>query len=100
MLLCFLPETLSALGPLVLFEHDFTDEGHSESSTPLIFLDHILVPQLFMASPDNPHIPDIKIAPWFRIIVHEMKVHTYVDAARHPLLKVARKLFIASSYLP
>ena len=83
-------ETLDTLWPLVPPKHGFT----SESSTPLIFLGHILVPQLFMAWLDNTHIPNIIIAPWFRFIVHEMKVNKSVNAARHLLLKVARKLFI------
>ena len=94
MLLCFLPETFSALWPLALPGHDFSGGGHSENSTPIVFLGHILVPQLFMAWLDNPHIADIKITPWLHFIVHEMKVHKYVDEARHPLLKFARKLFI------
>ena len=83
-------DTLDALWPLVPFEHGFT----SESSTPSIFLGHIRVPQLFMVRPDNPHKPDIKIAPWFRVIAHEMKVHRYVDTARHLLLKIVLSLFI------
>lgn len=88
-----------ALWPLVLPEHGFTDEGHPESSTPMV-LDRILVAELFMARLDHPYIRDIKIATWFRFIAYELKVYEHVDAARHPFLKGVRKLFIASSHLP
>lgn len=68
------------------------DERDSESSTPLLLLDRILVPQLFMARLYNPHVPEIKIATWFRFRAYQVKVH--VGAARRPFQKGVSRLFI------
>jgi len=78
-----------ALWPLP--EHGFTDERHSESSTPSVLLDRILIHQLFMARLDNPYVPEIKLATWFRFREYQVKVH--VGAARHPFRKAVSKLF-------